>query len=493
MNEQNWINKRVVPDEIEKHLDSGKSFIDGEKIFSVLSNKEVPDKKQIRDILDKARAIETLSLEEAGALINVPNEVFEEEIAPVCLEVKKKVYDNRIVTFAPLYMSSYCVNNCLYCAFRRENDKAQRVLLSMDEIKREVEALTGKIGHKRLIVVYGEHPLSGIEYMLKSIDAVYSVKVKAKYGLSQIRRVNVNAPPMQLNELKRLNAAGIGTYQVFQETYHRHTYEQFHPKDTIKGNYLWRLYVMHRAMDAGIDDVGIGVLLGLYDWRFEVLALLMHAIELERRFGIGPHTISFPRVEPAYNTPFADNPKHKVSDSDFLKLIGILRLAVPYTGLIITAREPKHIRDKSFLYGVTQTDASSKIGLGTYSEEDVVQHGEKQQFFLGDTRTLDELIGDLADMGYITSFCTAGYRCGRTGKNIMELLKSGQEGMFCKLNAVLTFREWIDDFASEETREKAEGLIDFEINQIREKMPDVFPKLMEYYEKTKQGMRDLYF
>ncbi len=491
--DETWLSNRISEDEITRYLVNKKAFIDEAEIFSALNSAKPPDKARLKDILDKALAIKTLSINETAELIKLPNDVFEREVAPVCLEVKKKVYDNRIVTFAPLYLSNYCVNNCVYCGFRVDNTLVKRVHLGVDEIKKEIKVLAGKIGHKRLIVVYGEHPINSIEYMEKSINAIYSGKERGRFGESGIRRVNVNAPPLRINELKRLHKAGIGTYQVFQETYHRQTYEQLHPAGTIKGNYLWRLYAMHRAMDAGIDDVGIGVLLGLYDWRFEALALLSHAIEMERRFGIGPHTISFPRIEPAFNTPFTANAKYRVSDGDFLKFIGLMRLAVPYTGLIITAREPKEIRDRSFAYGVTQTDASSNIGLGGYSREESEQHGEMQQFFLGDMRSLDELIRDLADMGYITSFCTAGYRCGRTGKKIMDLLKTGQEGRFCKLNAVLTFREWLDDFASEETKQKAEALINREIEEIRQLMPDTFPKLMEYYEKTKSGQRDLYF
>ena len=280
---------------------------------------------------------------------------------------------------------------------------------------------------------------------------------------------------------------------MFQETYHHKTYSQIHPKDTIKGDYLWRLYCMHRSQEAGVDDVGIGVLFGLYDWKFEVMSLLLHARELEDKFGIGPHTISFPRLEPASDTPFIQDSKYKVNDDDFRKLITVIRLSVPYTGMILTARESASIRREVINLGVTQTDASTRIGVGSYSDVYTRQVAQRQQFILGDTRSLDEVIRELAQMGYITSFCTAGYRCGRTGKCIMNLLKTGKEGHFCKLNAVLTFREWLDDFASEGTREAGEEIITREIEEVHKLIPEYFPELINYYERISGGERDLYF
>jgi len=293
--------------------------------------------------------------------------------------------------------------------------------------------------------------------------------------------------------LRLLKDVGIGTFQVFQETYRRDLYEKLHPRNTIKGDYLWRLYAMHRSLEAGVDDVGLGVLFGLYDWKFEVMALLLHAIELERKFGIGPHTISFPRLEPADNTPFTDNPKYKVSDSDFRKLVTVIRLAVPYTGMILTARENAEMRRQILPLGCTQTDASSCIGIGGYADMGETQQGDRQQFILGDIRSLDTVVRELAEAGSITSFCTAGYRCGRTGTKIMDLLRSGKEGCFCKLNAVITFREWLDDFATDETIAAGEKVIAEEIRQVKEKLPQVYPQFINYYEKTKAGNRDLYF
>jgi len=483
----NWMESVINETEVRKFA-GDRDFIDDERIETILAENRKPEKRRVRDIIQKSLAIERLNPDETAALLNVEDRQLLDEIFKAAGEVKKKVYDNRIVTFAPLYLSNYCVNSCLYCGFRKENTKEKRRRLSAGEVRKETEALV-QTGHKRLIVVYGEHPLSDIDYICETIQTIYSVK----NGNGEIRRVNVNASPMSIEKLKMLKEAGIGTYQVFQETYHHETYKKVHPAG-IKSNYQWRLYALHRAQEAGIDDVAIGALFGLYDWRFEVMGLVYHTIDLEKHFGgIGPHTISFPRMEPAENAPLALNPPYKVSDDDFKKLIAVLRLSVPYTGMIITAREPAHIRRESLGLGITQTDASTKIGIGAYSESASRQEAEKQQFLLGDTRTLDEVIGEFADLGYITSFCTAGYRCGRTGQCIMELLKKGKERWFCKLNAVLTFREWLDDYATEETKQKGEKIIQKEISEIKQNLPEMFPRFMENYEKIKNGHRDLYF
>jgi len=490
-----WIKDRIKNEEIVKYQDKGKDFIPEQEIISKLelNSKKEPDPLRIKDILLKSLAIQTLTPDETAVLLNVRDSNMLEEMRQAALAVKKKVYDNRIVTFAPLYLNNLCVNNCMYCGFRKDNKTIKRKILSLEEVKKEVEVLAGKIGHKRLIVVYGEAPDTDIEYIRKTIETIYGVKVKTKNGWGQIRRVNVNAPALSIKELKILQEAGIGTYQVFQETYHHGTYDKVHPKGTIKNNYQWRLYCMHRAFEAGIDDVGIGVLFGLYDWKFEVMSLLYHTRELEQRFNIGPHTISFPRLEPAFDSPFTQNSKYKVSDEDFKRLITVIRLAIPYAGMIITARENAQIKKEAIPLGCTQTDASTRIGIGAYSERYDEQEKKRQQFLLGDTRNLDEVIGELSQMGFITSFCTAGYRCGRTGKYIMELLRSGKEGKFCKLNAVLTFREWIDDFAAEETKTAAENIINKEIEEIKKVSPDIFSTFIDYYERIKQGERDLYF
>lgn len=479
-------------EEIRKYQTGGEDFIPDVEIKTHLANAINPDPVRVREILAKSLAVETLTPEETATLIHVQDPDLWNEMNQTALLVKRKVYDNRIVTFAPLYTGNFCINDCLYCGFRRSNPVDRRVL-SMDEIKCEVEVLAGTIGHKRVIVVFGEHPKTDVDYIVKSLEAIYSVKVSKGKSTLGIRRANVNAAPFSVEDLKRIQTAGIGTYQVFQETYHHETYKKLHPGNTLKSHYAWRLYAMHRALEAGIDDVGIGALFGLYDWRFEVMGLLYHNRELEARFGIGAHTISFPRLEPALNTPFAETSPYLVSDADLKKIIVILRLAVPHAGLILTAREDAKFRREALMLGVTQTDASSRIGIGDYSQASLVQEGHKQQFYLGDVRSLEDVVRELAQMGMITSFCTAGYRCGRTGDKIMGLLKSGTEGKFCKMNAVLTFREWLDDFASPETKKIAEPLIQKEIDEIRCRLPQAYNEFKSSYCKIQEGERDLYF
>lgn len=492
--ERDWVESVIKEEEIEKYLKNGRDFIDDDEIWEKIKANIRPDRKKIRDIIEKSKEIQTLTPDETASLINIHDPELWDEIFEAAKEIKKKVYDNRIVTFAPLYCGDLCVNNCLYCGFRRENKVIKRRKLTLDEIRKEAEVLAGEIGHKRLIVVYGEHPSTDAGYIADTIRTIYDVKVKTKNGYGQIRRVNVNIAPMSVDDLKLLRDVGIGTYQVFQETYHHETYKRLHPEGTLKAHYRWRLYCHHRALEAGVDDVAIGALFGLYDWRFDLMGLLYHARELERQFGIGPHTISFPRLEPAANTPFIQETKYKVSDEDFKKIIAIIRLSVPYTGMILTAREPAYIRREVLSIGITQTDASTKIGIGAYSDRFTDQEEDRQQFLLGDTRSLDEVIRELAQMGYITSFCTAGYRCGRTGDRIMSLLKTGKEAIFCKLNAVLTFKEWLDDFASPVTKAAGEHILQKEIDEIKEKLPlNVYEKLIEYYRRIENGERDLYF
>ncbi len=373
--------------------------------------------------------MQALAPDELAALIHVTDPDLWAEMRAAASAIKRKVYDNRIVTFAPLYIGNRCVNNCLYCGLRCDNDDMQRSALTMDQLRAECEVLAGAIGHKRLIIVFGEHPSTGIDYMVECMRTIYSVKVKARAGWGQIRRVNVNGPPMRIDELRALNEAGLGTYQVFQETYHPGVYTHVHPAG-FKSNYAWRLYAMHRAMAAGIDDVGIGALFGLADWRFELMGLLAHAIELERVFNIGPHTISFPRMEPAGNAPYVQESRWAVSDEDIEKIVVLIRLAVPYTGMILTARENAEMRRRLIPLGVTQTDASLRIGA---------------------------------------------------------------EGKFCKLNAVLTYREWLDDFASPETLAAAEPVLAREMEEVREQMPRAWPEFSASYERTARGERDLYF
>ena len=486
-----------MKEKVQQATDDGerRDFIDAALVRELLSAPPADD-AFVREIISKSVTNrQALEPRETAALLAVSAPELLEEMFSAAASVKKAVYDNRIVTFAPLYCSNLCVNNCLYCGFRTGNTQAVRRALAQEEIKKETEVLCGKIGHKRLIAVFGEHPSTGAAYIAETIKTIYSVKVPVRSGMGQIRRVNVNAAPMSVSDLRLIKEAGIGTYQVFQETYDRSLYAGLHPGGTPKSDFLWRLYALHRAFEAGIDDVAMGALFGLGDWKFEVMGLLLHARELEKTFGIGPHTVSFPRVEDACGSGLSR--VNAVSDADFRKLVAVLRLSIPYAGMIVTAREtPQVIR--SVLPMCTQRDASTKIGIGAYSDRYTEQETQRQQFMLGDTRSLDEVIAELAELGHITSFCTSGYRCGRTGDHIMKMLKSGHEARFCKLNAVLTFREWLNDFASEKTRAAGEKLIAREIEEVRSAVgssftPEIFDQLLQYQARINKGERDLCF
>lgn len=494
-----WIKRQIRRDEIERYLDGGKDFIDEGHIERTLASNVQAPADRIRGILQKARSIKLLDDADVAALATVTDPELRQEVLAAAREIKTAVYDNRVVTFAPLYCGSKCVNNCRYCGFRSDNSAVQRRSLGMDEVEAEARVLAGKIGHKRLVMVYGEHPDTGADYIADSVRRVYAVKEKVRSGVGEIRRVNINAAPMSIADLVKIREAGIGTYQVFQETYHKATYRFVHPEGTLKGDYHWRLYCLHRAMEAGIDDVAIGALFGLYDWRFEVIGLVAHARDLERRFGVGPHTVSVPRLEPAAGTDFSWV-GHWVSDDDFRYLIAVLRVSIPYAGLIVTNREkPDMLR--SVIGMCTQRDADTRVGLGAYADAfsgSDEQKAERQQFMLGDTRSLDQIVRELASMGHIVSFCTAGYRCGRTGKKIMDALRCGSEGHLCKLNAILTFQEWLEDFASPDTRLAGEAIIERELSEVRLRVPGdfsqaAFEHLVDARKRIMAGERDLYF
>ncbi|MDR1273446.1 MAG: [FeFe] hydrogenase H-cluster radical SAM maturase HydG [Odoribacteraceae bacterium] len=498
MTVKNWTASVIKQAEIDKYLVGGKDFIDEQAISRELELRRRPDARLVRDILQKSLEIKTLTLAEAAALLNVEDPALLAEMRTTALAVKRRVYDNRIVFFAPLYLSNLCVNNCLYCGFRTDNKEERRQVLTMEEVAREAAAVIDE-GHKRVVAVYGEHPRNGADYMADSISAIYAVKrpTPAGGGFNNIRRVNVNAAPMEVAELKKLWRAGIGTYQVFQETYHRGRYAELHAPSTVKGNYRWRLYAMHRAMEAGIDDVAIGALFGLHDWRFEVMGLLAHALDLERHFGIGPHTVSFPRMQPAPGSFVSAHSPHLVDDASTERLVTVLRLAIPYSGLIVTARERPDARRRLIALGCTQTDASTRLGIGAYAKGlRQEENADKVQFMLGDQRCLDEVARELADDGMITSFCTAGYRCGRTGDKIMSLLEKGVEGKFCKLNAALTFREYLNDYASPATRASGELLLARELREIEQDPffagKKLLPVFLSYYNRIGNGERDLY-
>ncbi|ABR31443.1 thiamine biosynthesis protein ThiH [Thermosipho melanesiensis] len=460
-----------------------KTFINTEEIEELLENTKFPDSEKIRNILRKSLNKEKLSPIEVATLLNANSRELWEEIFDAARKLKEKIYGNRIVLFAPLYIGNECVNDCEYCGFRVSNKKVVRQTLTIEKLKEEIKALVNK-GHKRLIVVYGEHPKYSPEFIAKTIDVIYNTK----YGNGEIRRVNVNAAPQTIEGYKIIKEVGIGTFQIFQETYHIPTYKKVHPRGP-KSNFAWRLYGLDRAMLAGIDDVGIGALFGLYDWKFEVMGLIYHTIHLEERFGVGPHTISFPRIEPAVGTPIAERPPYQVNDEDFKKIVAVLRLAVPYTGLILTAREPVEIRREVLKLGVSQIDAGSSIGVGSYSDKDP-ELIKKSQFILGDTRTLDEVIYELLQENYIPSFCTACYRAGRTGEHFMEFAIPGFVKRFCTPNALFTLNEYLNDYASEKTYEIGKKVIQKEIEKLSGKQKEA---VISGLDKINKGERDVRF
>jgi len=457
-------------------------IIDEEAIARVLDRTHEPAPGRVREILSKARVLHGLALDEVADLIATTGPELFEEIAAAARWVKQEIYGNRIVLFAPLYISNHCSNSCLYCGYRRENTALTRRSLSQVEIAEEVRFLVSH-GHKRLLLLAGELPGSAhLSYVLDAIETVYATRLDR----GEIRRVNVNIAPLTVEEFARLKAARIGTYQLFQETYHRPTYASLHPRGP-KADYAWRLTAMHRAMQAGIDDVGIGPLLGLYDWRFEVLALLQHIRHLETTFGVGPHTISVPRLEPAVGSAFATSAPSRVSDQDFLKLVAILRLAVPYTGLIMSTREPVEIRRRTFALGVSQISAGSRVDPGGYT--DGPGDPTKAQFQLGDHRSINEVIHDLAASGYLPSFCTACYRLGRTGQDFMDLAKPGAIKAHCAPNALTSFLEYLEDYAPPATRDAGEAVFTRALAEM-EAAPRA--RAVRMLARIRAGERDIY-
>jgi 2-iminoacetate synthase len=427
-------------------------FIDESELENLLDRPA--DAAAVRDVIAKSLAKQPLTEAETALLLNATSPDLIEEIFAAARQLKRDVYGNRIVLFAPLYIGNYCVNDCTYCGFRARNQAAIRRTLDSAEIQAQVTALERK-GHKRLILVFGEHARYSPEFIAETVRAVYAVKD----GQGEIRRVNINAAPQDHDGFRIVKEAGIGTYQVFQETYHHATYSEVHPPGTRKSDYLWRLDALDRAYESGCDDVGIGALFGLYDWRFEVLGLVSHSRHLMAKFDCGPHTISFPRLRPASGVQLDD--RWLVGDDDFKRLVAILRLSVPYTGMILTAREPAHLRQTLLGFGVSQIDAGSRIELGGYTEAGDAQQQvcEREQFELGDVRTLDQVVAQLLADGYIPSFCTACYRLGRTGEQFMEFAVPGFIERLCTPNALTTLQEYLVDYASPATRQLGERLI----------------------------------
>jgi len=440
-------------------LQSEQVNIDEQRIGELLEVTQDVGKSHVREVLAKARQLKGLHESDVAVLMNVTDPGMLEEIYATGSHIKDEIYGSRLVLFAPLYISNYCENECSYCAFRCRNNTINRRALSQAEIAQEVTALVNQ-GHKRLLVVAGEsYPTGeGLDYVLNAIKTVYATKS----GRGEIRRVNVNIAPLSTDDFRRLKAADIGTYQIFQETYHRQTYRQHHTHGK-KMDYDWRINALDRAMEAGIDDVGIGPLFGLYDWKFEVLAMLQHIRHMEERFGVGPHTISMPRIEPATGSDLSNAPPAGVSDADFCKLIAVLRLTVPYTGMILSTRETAEIRRHGFNLGISQISAGSRTNPGGYTElgdGDNSTGSANGQFSLGDHRPLDEVVRDCAELGFIPSFCTACYRMGRTGRDFMDLVKPGLIKYHCGPNALASFYEYLLDYATPETRAVGEKLVD---------------------------------
>ncbi|MBR6661303.1 MAG: [Bacteroidales bacterium] len=460
------------------------NFIKEDRLHKLI-NESREDKIYLEEIFNKSLNKEPLTIEETAQLIAINSPEMLQKLFDTAQQLKKDIYGNRIVLFAPLYIGNYCINNCKYCGFKSSLTSTVRHTLTQDELISQITSLENE-GHKRLILVYGEHPKYTPEFIADNVRSCYSTKV----GNGAIRRVNINAAPLDIAGFKTVKDSGIGTYQIFQETYHQETYSQVHPKNTVKGDYMWRLNAMDRAFDAGIDDMGIGVLFGLYDWRFDLLSLVAHAIHLRERCGVGPHTISFPRIQPA-NGLDIDLP-YRVSDNDFKKLVAILRLAVPYTGLIMTARENEEIRNEVIKFGVSQIDAGTKLEIGGYTKQvGSEQELKREQFQIGDTRELDQVIQWLVNQDFIPSFCTSCYRLGRTGEHFMEYAIPGFIGRFCTPNAILTFAEYLEDYAGDMTKELGYNLIDREISKIAES--DKREKVIERIKFIKSGKRDLFF
>ena len=462
-------------------------FINDEEIRDTLkyADENKDNLELIDEIIDKARLRKGITHREASVLLACENEEKIKEIYALAEQIKKDFYGERIVMFAPLYLSNYCVNGCTYCPYHAKNKHICRKKLTQEEVKAEVIALQD-MGHKRLAIESGEDPVNNpIEYILECIDTIYSIKHKN----GAIRRVNVNIAATTVENYKKLHDAGIGTYILFQETYNKESYEQLHPTGP-KHNYAYHTEAMDRAMEGGIDDVGLGVLFGLELYRYELAGILMHAEHLEAVHGVGPHTISVPRIQPADDID-PDDFDNGIDDETFAKLIAIIRIAVPYTGMIISTRESAEVRKKALRLGISQISGGSRTSVGGYVEEEKEEENSAQ-FDVSDRRTLEEVVRWLMELGYIPSFCTACYREGRTGDRFMSLCKSGQIQNCCHPNALMTLEEYLVDYASPETREIGEKVIEKELLNIpKEKVRQIAAKYIE--EIKTEGKRDFRF
>lgn len=469
-------------------IDSSKAeeFICHEEILDTLdyAQKNHNNHALIRELIEKARTCKGLNHREAAVLLECEDADLLEEIYALAREIKQKFYGNRIVMFAPLYLSNYCVNSCTYCPYHVKNKTIARKKLSQDEIRQEVISLQD-MGHKRLALEAGENPLHNpIEYILESIKTIYGIKHKN----GAIRRVNVNIAATSVENYKRLHDAGIGTYILFQETYHKENYERLHPRGP-KSNYAYHTEAMDRAMQGGIDDVGIGVLFGLNTYRYDFVGLLMHAEHLEATYGVGPHTISVPRICPADDIDTATF-ENAISDEVFQKIVAVTRISVPYTGMIISTRESQRSREKVLELGVSQLSGGSRTTVGGYAHPELPEENSAQ-FDISDNRTLDEIVAWLLRLGYVPSFCTACYREGRTGDRFMSLVKTGQIANCCAPNALMTLKEYLEDYASPETRALASEMIEKEIEKTPN--PAIRRRALENLKRIAEGKRDFRF
>lgn len=456
-------------------------FINDEEILKTISQVESGN-YNIRDILNKANEMKGLEPNEALALLLCDDKKIENEMFEIAKKIKLEIYGKRIVLFAPLYLSNYCINGCVYCPYHAKNKHIARKQLTQDEIRAEVIALQD-MGHKRLALETGEDPdYASMEYLLESIKTIYSIKHKN----GAIRRVNVNIAATTVENYRKLKDAGIGTYVLFQETYHKPTYEKVHPSGP-KSNYEYHTEAMDRAMEGGIDDVGIGVLFGLYNYKYDFTAMLYHAKHLEETFGCGPHTISVPRIRPADDVDVKSFP-NAITDSLFKKIVAVLRIAVPYTGIIVSTRESQKSREEALEVGVSQISGGSRTSVGGYVEE---EEENSKQFEISDNRSLDDIIKWLCDIDYLPSFCTACYREGRTGDRFMSFAKSGQIKNFCQSNAIITLKEYENDYAKEETKKSIDKVMNNEIERIPNEKVKV--KLVEALKGIDEGKRDFKF
>ena len=458
------------------------AIINEKKIFNTLEKYQQSDPVLVQEILNKALNLQGLSPEDVAVLIAIEDKALLANLFHTAKKIKEAIYGNRLVIFAPLYISNVCTNNCLYCAFRTGNKELKRRILSQPEIAEETKLLIEQ-GHKRILLVAGEnHAQNSFQYILDSIATVYATKSAE----GKICRINTNIAPLTVDDFRRLKAMKIGTYQLFQETYHHDTYREMHVSGK-KADYDWHITALDRAMTAGIDDVGIGALFGLADWRFEILALLQHIAHLNQKFGVGPHTISVPRLEPASGSVIASSPPHVVSDQDFCKIVAILRLAVPYTGIILSTRESIAMRRQSFELGVSQISAGSRTSPGGYAEQE--DEFDASQFSLGDHRSLDEVVQDIVSLGFMPSFCTACYRLGRTGESFMKLAKTGKIKSMCTPNAIITFKDYLLNYATPATKNIGEKLISKELATLPEKQEQIILKMIA---KLENGDSEIY-